>query len=358
MCPYTYYTQMRDARDPKHLRLQMVLYAQVHGVKPAARAFHTTPKTVRKWRGRYDGTLRSLADRSRAPRRRPRKLSPAAEQRIVRLKEQLPRWSARRLRRDFDLPWSEKAIRRVLRDHRLNRPWRRRKHQTKRSLRHVKRRWRLFQQISVDTKNLSDIPEYWLGLKARRLPRYQYTARDVTTGLLFLAYSDELSLSYATVFIERILRHLKACGIRPHRTTVQTDNGSEFIGSWQAKEPSAFTHAVEHAKATHKTIPVRQHRYQADVETVHSLMETEFYEIETFRDRDHFIRKATTYNLFFNLARRNGSKENQTPWELVRLKRPKAHPLLPLLTPIFLDQLLFEQLHNQHARGYDVWALP
>ena len=35
------------------LRLRMVRYAISDGIKPAARAFSTTPKTVRKWLNRY-----------------------------------------------------------------------------------------------------------------------------------------------------------------------------------------------------------------------------------------------------------------------------------------------------------------
>ena len=76
--------------------------------------------------------------------------------------KRLRRWSARRLKRDFELPWSEKAIRRVCGDHGLNRKYRRRKHQTKRYLREVKKAWRVFQQVDADTKDLNDIPEYWL----------------------------------------------------------------------------------------------------------------------------------------------------------------------------------------------------
>jgi hypothetical protein len=29
-----------------------------------------------------------------------------------------------------------------------------------------------------------------------------------------------------------------------------------------------------------------------------------------------------------------------------------------LLAPVFLDELLFSQLHNASKRGYDVWVLP
>jgi transposase len=337
----------------------MALHAREHGVKPAARAFHTTPKTIRKWLARFDGKLASLEARSRAPKRRPRKLPAAAENKIIDAKRRCPRFSAKRLKLEFELSYSVKAIRRICKEHGLNRPWRRRKHQTKRLLREIKKQWKLFQQIDVDTKNLCDIPEYWLRLKHLGLPQYQYTARDVSTGLLFLGYSNELSLSYATLFAERIIQHLLACGHDLTGVTWQSDNGSEFIGSWQAKNDSAFTDAIQRMPGqSHRTIPPGQHRFQADVETVHNLMEQEFYEIESFADRNDFIAKANHYQWFFNIARRNSAKENKTPWELTQLKLPAANPHLPLLSVEYLDELHESILHSSLQGGYDVWALP
>jgi transposase len=359
MRPYAYYTVMRQSQDPRFLRLRMALYAKEHGVKPAARAFKVTPKTIRKWLTRFDGKIASLDAQSRAPRKRPRKLGKPAEERILIAKRQAPRFSARRLKLEFELPYSVKAIARVCRDHGLNRPWRRKKPQTKRLLREVKAQWRFCQQIDVDTKNLCDIPEYWQPLKGLHLPQYQYTARDVTTGLLFLGYSNELSLAYATVFAERIIKHLQACDIDLGGATWQSDNGSEFIGSWQAKDDSAFTTAIQRVTGqAHRTIPPGQHRFQADVETVHNLMEQEFYEVERFASRADFLAAANHYQLFFNLARRNSAKEGKTPWELLESKRPDADPLLPLLSVPYLDQLHDAILHSPAAGGYDVWGLP
>lgn len=359
MRPYAYYSVMRQSQDPRFLRLQMALYAKAHGVKPAARAFKVTPKTIRKWLARFDGKIASLDARSRAPIKRPRKLAKPAEARILAAKRQAPRFSARRLKLEFELPYSVKAIARVCRAHGLNRPWRRKKPQTKRLLREVKKEWALFQQIDVDTKNLCDIPEYWQPLQGLNLPQYQYTARDVTTGLLFLGYSNELSLAYATVFAERIIKHLKTCGIELASATWQSDNGSEFIGSWQAKNDSVFTTTIQRITGqAHRTIPPGQHRYQADVETVHNLMEQEFYEVERFTSRADFLAAANAYQLFFNLARRNSAKENKTPWELVQTKRAQANPLLPVLSVPYLDQLHDSILHSPPAGGYDVWGLP
>jgi len=361
---------MRQSKDSRYLRLRIVQHAKTHGVKPAARVFCTTPKTVRKWLRRFDGTLASLAERSRRPHRSPNRLHPAQEKKIVTLKKRLPRWSARRLKRDFDLPYAERTIRRVCRDHKLNRKYRRKKHQTKRRLREVKKAWRLFQQIDIDTKDLCDIPEYWTQMQDHGLPRYQYTARDVSTGLLFLGFSVELSLSYADLFAQRIIDHLRRCEISMDGTTWQSDNGSEFVGSWQAKDDSAFTRTIEAVEGQiHRTIPPGAHRFQADVETVHSLMETEFYEVESFAGRRRFLDKATSYNLYFNLARINSGKENRTPWALICDKYLADHeadaskplepdPRLPILPPVYLDELWFRRLHATSPGGYDVRALP
>ena len=191
---------VRESRMSEKLRLRMVRFAKKEGVKPAARAFGTTPKTVRQWVGRFDGTLKSLQELSRRPHRSPNKLSAEAEAEILAARKKAPCLGSRRLRAEFDLPYSEKAINRVLGEHGLLRPRRRRKHETKRLLREVKRKWRFLQQIDVDTKNLSDIPEYWALREELGLPKYQYTARDVTTGLCFVAFAHEISMLHSVIF--------------------------------------------------------------------------------------------------------------------------------------------------------------
>jgi transposase len=356
MCPHGYYTLMRESKDPPQLRLRMVQAAKRLGAKPAARLFATSPKTVRKWRERFDGTLASLRDQSRAPIHRPRKVSPQAEAEILRARKRLPVWGAERLKRDMQLPYSVKVIRRVLREHGLLRRWRRKKHEVKRCLREVKRLWPLWKQICIDTKDLCDLPEYWLQAQLRGLPRYQYTAREVSCGVLFLAFSNELSLTYADLLAGRITKHLAKHHVDLSRVTVQTDNGSEFIGSWQANAPSQFTWTILNSGAVHRTIPPGQHRFQADVETVHSLMELEFY-LEPFKNRQDFISKAATYQDFFNYLRPNSGKENKCPWQLVQEKNSTAKASLLDLHPVFLEDLHYQVLHPL-PEGNDVWAHP
>ena len=138
MITISYYTIMRKSKDPKYLRLAMVNYAQEHGIKPAAREFSTTVKTVRKWLHRWDGeTYSSLEDQSRAPKNPAKKIAPEIKQRVIELKRKLPSWGAQRIKRDFDIYISEKAIRSIWRhEGLLKRP--RRKHKTKQDLRSIK----------------------------------------------------------------------------------------------------------------------------------------------------------------------------------------------------------------------------
>ena len=188
--PVPYYDLMRHSSDPRFLRLRMVRYALEHGVKPCARFFGTTPRTVRKWRDRYQaGGYAALVDRSRAPKNPACPIPPAQRRRAIELKRQLPSWGAERLRRDFGLTISAKAIRKIWHEQGLLKK-KRRKHKTKRSLREIKKHWNLFEQTSMDTKDLDDIPELWPQIQRHRLPTIQYTAREVTSGLHFLAYAS------------------------------------------------------------------------------------------------------------------------------------------------------------------------
>ena len=210
--------------------------------------------------------------------------------------------------------------------------------------------------MDLNTKTLYDIPEYWVQMRKHRLPRYQYTAREVVSGLQFIAYAQECSLTYASLFAEIIIGHLKKCGIdlSPPKAG-QTDNGGEFIGAWSAKEPSVFTKTVESVEGLiHDTIPPGAHTYQADVETVHGIIEDEFYGIETFPSPQIFLTKATQYVTWFNIARRNSYKGNKTPWEIIHERDPTISPKIAILPAMSLDEIWKTKLDQPTKRGCDL----
>lgn len=355
--PIPYYDLMRQSNDPRFLRLRMVRFAQQHGIQPTARAFSVRRKTVRKWLRRYEeGGYPALADRSRAPKNPARPIPDSQRRRAITLKQKLPSWGAKRIKNQFGLSISDKAIRKIWHQEGLLKR-KRRKHKTKQNLREIKKRWKLFEQIDVDTKDLDDIPELWPQIQRHRLPLVQYTARDVVSGTQFLAYAFERSLAYSTFWIERLTEHLSSCGVELDGCRFQTDNGSEFIGSWNAKDDSAFTRAVQDTGAAHHTIPPGAHTYQADVETAHRLIEDEFYEVETFGGLADFLHKAFTYKLWFNFARSNSYKEGQSPWQIVHRRNPRL-PKCLLAFPVLLLDYAFAQHHHAPPGGYDVVQHP
>jgi len=139
----------------------------------------------------------------------------------------------------------------------------------------------------------------------------------------------------------------------------QTDNGSEFVGSWQAKADSAFTRAVQSVPGLqHLTIPPGAHTYQSDVETVHRLIEDEFYEVETFQSREDFFAKAATYLLWFNVARKNSYKGHRTPWQIIHKRDPNIKPQIATLPPIMLDEFYRNMMTSNTKGGYDVVPYP
>ena len=234
---------------------------------------------------------------------------------------------------------------------------RRKKHVTKNNLREVKKKYKLFERMGEDTKDLIDIPEYWPQMKRLNLPKVQYTFREISTGILFLGFANNRSLTHSVIFAIYINHFLKKYNALPKRSRRQTDNGSEYTGGPWAIEPSDYTKIIESIPGQkHHTIIPGAHTWQSDVETIHNLMELEFYEIESFNSRQDFINKASAYQLFFNLKRPNSYKEHKTPWQLAHHKNPNLNKHLLMIPAVDLDKLL--SMKNYFLRGNNLLTLP
>jgi len=189
---------MVNSKDKKLLRFQMVRHALEVGIKAASFDYKCSINTIRKWLRRYEaGGISGLEEESRRPHKC-NSLSEADKQLIIKTRKELPPFGARRLKEIRCLPYSVKTINKVIKQAGLIKR-RRKKHKTKNNLRSVKAGWRLFQKVHVDTKHLCDIPEYWTYIKALGFPEYQYTARDATSGLLFISLAHELSMIIPSV---------------------------------------------------------------------------------------------------------------------------------------------------------------
>ncbi len=351
------------------LRIKVVRFANEHGIKPTAREFGVSRNIVRKWlrRWRADNYSRkSLTDRSRAPNTCPHKTSKKIEKAVIEARKHAPCLGPQRLKDFYDFQVSANAIGRILRQNGLTKR-RKKKYEKKRDMRELKARFKPFEENQVDSKYLNDIPFYveqmW---RDDSLPGFQYTFRDVKTGGLFLGFANELSEANACCFIAAVGAHLARTGFDLKEFgTIQTDNGSEYSGAERKeKHDRGFKRLIEkRLKARHRFIPPGKKNHQADVETVHERIEAEFLDLERFSDRGDFFRRASAWQLWWNVTRKNGYKGKRTPDEIMLEDVARRNPRVWLLPALDIDKLSAARaagamIEKNNLGGYHVPALP
>ena len=102
----------------------------------------------------------------------------------------------------------------------------------------------------------------------------------------------------------------------------------------------------------HRFLPPATPNAHADVETVHSWMEPELFDLERFSSRDDFLAQLRTYQRWWNFARLNYSKGGKTPTQI--LDEQGFNPVLLLLPPVGLDQL-FRYTTTSPRVGQDLY---
>jgi len=322
------------------VRKSIVLEALENGIKPTARRLNMSKNTVRQWVRRFkqegnDGLL----DRRSGPKHIPHKTPSAVEEGVVKTRKMVSCYGARRLKYFFRLTPSIGAIQRIIREHGLTRR-KRRRYQKKNDLRAVKAQYKAFEHLQMDIKYLTDIPPYWEMMQRLRLPQFQYTVRDVKSGMLFLGFANEISQLHAETMVKHVLKNISANS--PMKITVQTDNGVEFSGTTRHFENNHFTKAVKSYNADHRYISPGHCNANADVESIHATIEEEFYNLTQFSSRSDFLKKAESYRLFYNLQRPNFSKGAKTPWLIAQQDHPQSDlaTTIQSISVVDLDYLL------------------
>jgi len=317
-CSYSTYVVGKGKEYSFEFKQDMVFSAQELGVKPTARKFKVTRNTVREWKRRFETEgKKGLYDRRKGPHHIPNKMPKEMEEKIVSIRQMTKCFGPKRIKYHYDIPYSLGAIQRVIRSHGLTRK-RRKVREKRRDMRAVKAKRASMTHMQMDVKYLTDIPNYWEQLKPLGLPKYQYTIRETKTGMLFLGYSDELSELNARTMIDYVLDEMKwDLPFDISELTIQTDNGSEFSGQARRVETAPFVQMIEKTHgANHVYIRPGHCNAQADVESSHQLIETEFFDLTRFANRDDFFRKVESYRLYFNFVRPNFYKGGKTPQKI------------------------------------------
>jgi len=335
------------------IRKSIVLEALEKGIKPTAFRFNMSKNTIRLWLRRFQSEGNDgLLDRRSGPNRIPHKTSLALEKQIIAIRKTASCYGARRLKYFFNLTSSIGAIQRILNDHGLCRK-KRRRYQKKNDLRSIKAKYKAGEKLQMDVKYLTDIPPYWKRMQRLKLPRFQYTMRDVKSGMLFLGFANVLSQMHAECMAKYVLSNIVMHF--PGIITLQTDNGVEFSGTTRNPEANHFRKAVQACGAEHCYIPPGHCNANADVESIHATIEEEFYNLTSFTSRKNFFQKAESYRLFYNLQRPNFSKEKKTPMHIAQEDHSKSNFATVFQSIGVLD---LDDLVKLHVRGQPLPVLP
>ena len=125
---------------------------------------------------------------------------------------------------------------------------------------------------------------------------------------------------------------------------MQSDNGSEFIGSSKAiHAKTAYQNIAGKFNVTTALIPPGSPTFNSDVEAMHRLIEDEFYDVELYSDKADFLNKAFTYIMYFNYLRKFRYKFGKSPFQILTeyemFKNNNPFAILSFF-PIILDPFI------------------
>lgn len=332
------------------LHYQMYLYAMKYGTSEAARRLNTTPKTIRLWRDRYvQFQEEGLKNKSRSGQAHPLKMPQEVVDAIIEERQKRGNPGARIIINNLGLSYSAKAVHKVIKrfcgvgKHRT-------RYRKKKDMSAVKAKHKPFEKIQIDTKYYNDIPEQYEAYQAKRVPRFQLTARDYRTGMVFLGFTNYKDAVSTSIFADYVIGYLKGLGYAPNEIVFQTDNGTEFVDPLHHQTTLFETILAKHGIG-HVRIPPSAPRFNSDVESFHNTIENEFLNIEKFTCLVEFWIKAFIYQTYYNHLRKIRTRGNKSPVQLfAELGKDVSASKLCFL-PIFCDMYRQDFL-AKNSHGY------
>lgn len=253
------------AQDNQY-RQRMMAYSEHHGVEETANRYHVCRKTVWKWSKRWDGTAKSLEEKSRRPKSSPRKQKPWEIELVKRMRKKYGKdlllgyqkarekgykrsYGCFKRTAEKEIPLKKKAPKRK------NKPYQRASYPG--------------QKVQIDVKY---VPSYCV---ADGRKYYQYTAKDECTRWTYREMYEEHNTYSSQQFLLSLVEHAPFM-IRE----VQTDNGSEFTKRLMSNDPNdktLFEQELERMGIIYHRIRPATPRHNGKVERQHRTDEMRFY---------------------------------------------------------------------------------
>ena len=273
-------------------RQSLMKYAQKYGVSRASRKYNKARSYIYFWQARWDGSVASLACRSRRPHSHP-KAHTEAELKLIRdMRRRNPAlgmvelWYRLRKRGYTRRP---ESLFRVMRKLGMFPPA---KKQTPYKPKPYEPMTHPGERVQVDVKV---VPKRCIA--DPELPLFQYTAIDEFTRLRFLAAYPEQSTYSSADFLKRLIKWYTRRGIRVE--CVQTDNGIEFTNRFSSNKKNKLTLFEQTANQLgirHKLIRPYTPRHNGKVERSHREDQKRLYNTHSFFSLDDFAMQLAIHN--------------------------------------------------------------
>lgn len=257
---------MTSITQTAHFRQRVIKYSYKKGVSLASRYFRVSRNAIYEWRKKYDGTWKSLVEKSHRPHSHPKQHTKEEHDLIMRhyhrnKDDKIVLWDKIR-KKGYKRSYAVMCqyIRRQLleqednRKHRHNKPYQRADYPG--------------QKVQIDVKY---VPSYCVPTGSKY---YQYTAVDECTRWTFREMYEEHSTYSSKDFLIKLIQNAPF----PIRE-VQTDNGTEWTTALLSSggKLTLFEKQLEEYGIKYHRIRVATPRHNGKVERQHRTDEARFY---------------------------------------------------------------------------------
>lgn len=294
--------------EEMRFRKRLCEYAKKHGVTRAARQYKTNRQFVYRQLARYDGTLKSLAFRSRRPNSHSNQHT---EEELTLIKQVVSRYGVdgraevyvqlrkRKYKRSYG-----SMCKQILTM--LKKPKNKRVRKSYRKHEEVRGTYP-GDKVQVDIKY---IPQTCISFNSNGKRYYQITAIDEYSRKRVLTVIDEKTVTHTKAFVQTLEKQIGF-----EIKTIQTDNGREFINHIEDTKPSAFEKELQRLNIKHRRTAPYSPWQNGKVERSHR-EDNKFYERMEFYSEEDMKKKVKRYNSRYNNVHKKVLKF-QTPNQMV-----------------------------------------
>lgn len=306
--PYTAQEKLKAIKLLAHSSIEYVCHR-----------YHCSERSLYRWKKAYDGTLKSLENRSSAPHT-PHPNSHTAEE-IKHIKDLIRRNPDiglnelyGKLRLNYAYTRHPVSLYRFLRKHGFFKDCRKRKN-------YIPKKYDT--PVTIGEKWQLDVKYVPYDCRTKHVPfdmkYYQYTIIDECTRERFIYAYQEQCADSTCDFVRRAILYF---GYTPK--TIQTDNGQEFTFLMQTEKVHKFDALCQRLGIAHKLIKPRTPRHNGKVERSHRADNERFYKYLKFYSFEDLQKQMKAY-----LKRSNNIPSSALNWKTPKQVR-KEHLLSDL----------------------------